>query len=102
MILYEVSLFVKPAIFAEYRAWLTQHLVEMLQFDGFIEANVLLELPSAMSQDAQEKKLVVQYKITSEAQLDDYLQHHAAEMRRHAIDRFGDQFRAERKVWVVD
>jgi len=99
MIIYEVTTDVKPRIAAEYAVWLEQHIKEMLEFDGFlaVQWGELLDNPNA----AEWITYQVQYKVESQAALDHYLIHHAAKMRQPAVDLFGDQFRASRRILEI-
>ena len=63
---------------------------------GFVDAEVLevVDPPAAMGQAA----LSVRYRVHSMAALQDYFEHRAAAMREDGRRRFGDRFRAERRV----
>lgn len=96
MIVYEVNLFVRHELEAAFRAWLPRHVAEILALPGFTGARILeREQPPA---EAGELALCVQYELRDAAALDDYLREHAARMRGDGIARFGDGFRAERRV----
>lgn len=96
MLIYEVNLDVDRAIEGEYRAWLAGHVREMLALPGFTGAHVheILDPPPAEGRLA----LCVHYRLRDRAALDDYLRTHAQRMRADGIARFGDRFRAGRRV----
>ena len=96
MIVYEVNLFVRRELEAAFRAWLPRHVEAILALPGFTGARILeREQPPA---EAGELVLCVQYELRDAAALDAYLREHAARMRGDGIARFGDGFRAERRV----
>ena len=96
MIVYEVNLFVQRAIEAEYRAWLDAHVREIRALPGFVGAEVYerREPPAADG----ELVLCTQYRLRDAEALADYLHEHAPRLRADGIARFGDRFRAERRV----
>ena len=94
-VVYEVNLDLERAIADEYRGWLRQHVAQMLALPGFISAQVFDVLePAAEGRIAY----CVHYRLRDAAALADYLRHHAARMRQEGIARFGDRFRASRRV----
>jgi hypothetical protein len=81
---------------AAFRAWLPVHVQEILALPGFTGARLLeREQPPA---DAGEVALCVQYELRDAAALEGYFRDHAARMRADGLARFGDGFRAERRV----
>ena len=96
MIVYEVNLFVKRAAGAAFRAWLDEHVREMLALPGFTGARVLEREDPPPERD--EIALCVQYELRDAQALDEYLDTHAARMRADGLARFGGQFRAERRI----
>lgn len=100
MIMYEVNLFVARAIEAEFRAWLGPHVREILSLPGFLGAEVFERL-----EPAGEPGLLVlctQYRLRDAQSLADYVSTHAPRLRADGIARFGQQFRAERRVLALD
>ena len=96
MIVYEVNLDIDAAIAARYREWLDAHVLEILALPGFTAARVLEVLePAAMPSRVS---LCAQYTLTDAAALDSYLGEHAPRLRAEGIARFGDGFRAQRRV----
>lgn len=96
MIVYEVNLFVQRAIETEYRAWLDEHVREILALPGFESAEVFERREPAT--DEGEFVLCTQYRLRDAAALAHYLREHAPRLRAEGIARFGDGFRAERRV----
>ena len=93
MLLYEVNIRVHASIADAYRDWLEHHVGEMLQFDGFEQAEVF--------EDAAEegaRVFVAHYHVRSQAALDRYLKEDAPRMRAEGTQRFGDQMTATRRV----
>ena len=94
-VIYEVNLSVQKEIAAEYRAWLGGQVQEMLTLPGFTGARILEIVEEAGS---SETTFCTQYELVDQAALDDYLRVHAGRMRADGISRFGDRFRASRRV----
>lgn len=94
MIVYEVDLFVQRAIEAEYRGWLDAHIREIISLPGFLGAEVFELIESSERQLA----LCVRYRLESEAALATYFSEHAPRLRAEGHTKFGDNFRAVRRV----
>lgn len=95
-LVYEVNLNVLRGIETEYRAWLDAHVREILALPGFTGATVFERLEPATAAD--ELCLCVHYRLRDEKALADYLREHAPRLRADGVARFGDRFRAERRV----
>jgi antibiotic biosynthesis monooxygenase (ABM) superfamily enzyme len=93
-VIYEVTLHARAEIADAYLAWLREHVAEILALPGFEGAEMLALLDEA----AGERGWCVRYRLRDRAAFDDYLREHAARMRADGIARFGDGFRAERRV----
>ncbi len=96
-VIYEVNLAVDREIAAEYRIWLALHVQEMLALPGFTGARILQDLEPGADDDTQ-TTFSTQYELVDRAALDDYLRLHAGRMRADGVSRFGDRFRATRRV----
>ena len=98
-VVYEVNLDVDAAIAGEYRAWLAAHVAEILALPGFTGARTfeVLEPPP----DAGRIGLCVQYALRDAAALEAYLRDHAPRLRADGLARFGDRFRAARRVLAL-
>ena len=95
-VIYEVNLSVLKEIAAEYRVWLTTHVQEMLALPGFTGARIMETVQDQA--DAAETVFCTQYELVDHAALDDYLRVHSGRMRADGLSRFGDRFRASRRV----
>ena len=93
-VIYEVNLEADAAIAAPFDTWLRDHVADMLQFDGFRSAEILDD-PGA---PAGRIRRIVQYRLGSQAALDEYLAVHAPRMRAQGVARFGDRFTTQRRV----
>lgn len=93
-VIYEVTLHARIDIADAYLQWLRGHVAEMLALPGFESA----ELDALAIESATESSWCVRYRMTDRAALDAYLRDHAPRMRNEGIARFGDAFRAERRV----
>ena len=96
MIVYEVNVFVQRAIEAQYRAWLDAHVREIVALPGFEGAEVFERLEPAPAPG--EFAICMQYRLRDAEALADYLREHAPRLRADGVARFGDGFRAERRV----
>ncbi len=94
---YEVSLSIDAEIADAYSRWLPGHVRRMLEIDGFETAQVFQEETS----DASRTHLTVMYIVSSRAHLERYFESQAASMRQEAIDLFGTQFSARRRIFLV-
>ena len=95
MIVYEVSLQVDGEIAADFATWLQAHVAEILALPGFTGADILqvcepLE-PGCVG-------WCVAYRLRDRAALDRYLVEHAPRMRADGLARFGNRFRASRRI----
>jgi antibiotic biosynthesis monooxygenase (ABM) superfamily enzyme len=95
-VIYEVTLHARAEIADAYLAWLREHVVAMLGLPGFEGA----ELHALDAGSADERGWCVRYRLGDRAALDAYLRDHAPRMRAEGIARFGDAFRAERRILV--
>ena len=96
MIVYEVNLFVRREIEAAYRDWLDAHVREIVALPGFEGAQVFERREPAAAEG--ELVLCTQYRLRDADALASYLREHAPRLRADGIARFGDGFRAERRV----
>lgn len=96
MIIYEVNLDVDGELRSAYLPWLQDHVTQMLQFDGFESATI----ESVTDPAAAEGRFAVcvRYRVRDMACLEDYLSAHAPRMRADGMARFGDGFRATRRI----
>lgn len=96
-IIYEVNIFIERDIETDYRAWLTRHIAEILALPGFLDAECF-----DVQQELETDRLAicVQYRLDSQASLDNYLQQHAARLRADGIEKFGRRFSADRRVLI--
>jgi len=93
-VVYEVNLEADADIAGPFDTWLRDHIADMLQFEGFRSAEIFDD-PAA---PAGRIRRIVQYRLRSQAALDDYLTTHAPRMRAQGIARFGNRFTAARRV----
>ncbi|GGI88040.1 DUF4286 family protein [Legionella impletisoli] len=105
MIIYEVNLVIDDDVFAEFGVWLKKHIAEMLQFKGFVKANLLKEESEALD---PQQKLTVQYYVRERNALEHYLLNHAPKMREEGLRRFNTKFSVSRRIlslqqsWAID
>jgi len=97
-VIYEVNLDVDAAVATDYRGWLDAHVQDMLALPGFVSAQVF---EVAEPVEAGRVVYCVHYRLRDAAALDAYLREYAARMRADGAARFGDRFRASRRVLHV-
>ncbi|MBA2652264.1 MAG: DUF4286 family protein [Tatlockia sp.] len=98
MVIYEVNLAINEEVYTQFKLWLKKHAIEMLQFPGFIQANILKPEKEEMS---GKEKLTVQYQLKNRKALEVYFEKFAPIMRQEGINLFKDKFSAERRIYEV-
>jgi len=93
-ITYEVALEPDPEILGEFEAWLEYHVDEMIALPGFTGATI----HKAEDPDSGAALRIVRYQLADRAALERYFEEFAPRMRAEGIARFGDRFRASRRV----
>jgi hypothetical protein len=93
-VLYEVDVEADTEIAGAFDTWLRDHIADLLTLPGFLSAEIL-ETGTA---DAGRVRRIVQYRLRDQAALDSYLREQAPQLRQQGQQRFGDRFRAERRV----
>ncbi|MBK6453857.1 MAG: DUF4286 family protein [Proteobacteria bacterium] len=93
-VLYEVNLDADAAIAGPFDTWLRDHIADVLQFDGFLSAEILDD------DTASEGRIrrIVQYRLRNQAALDAYLREQAPRMRAQGVEKFGESYTAQRRV----
>jgi antibiotic biosynthesis monooxygenase (ABM) superfamily enzyme len=99
MVIYEVNLAIDEGIYTEFRLWLKEHVNEMLQFPGFIQASIF---KPELNEASDQEKLTIQYQLENMDDLERYFTEFAAKMRAEGIKRFSDKFSATRRVFKVE
>jgi hypothetical protein len=95
-VVYEVNLEVDGDVAGAFRAWLRDHVRELLALPGFLGARVF-EVRDPVPGDGR-AGLCVQYRLRDDAALQAYLRDHAPRMREAGVAKFGSRFRAARRV----
>lgn len=93
-ITYEVALEPDADILGEFEAWLEYHVDEMLALPGFTGASI----HKAEDPDSGAALRIVRYELENRAALARYLQEFAPQMRAEGLSRFGNRFRASRRI----
>lgn len=93
MVIYEVNLDVSPEVADDYVAWLRGHVRDVRKVPGVLGADLF----SVDGVDGW-PSLSVRYRIVDKAALQNYLDRHAPRLQIEGIQRFGDKFRATRRV----
>ncbi len=93
-VLYEVNLDAEAGIEGPFDTWLRDHIADVLQFDGFLSAEVL---DDATAPEGRIRR-IVQYRLRNQAALEAYLREHAPRMRAQGVEKFGERYTATRRV----
>jgi hypothetical protein len=94
-VLYEVNLDAEAGIAGPFDTWLRDHIADMLQFDGFLSAEILDD--ETVAPEGRIRR-IVQYRLRSQAALEAYLRDHAPRMRQQGVEKFGDRYTATRRT----
>ena len=94
-IVYEVRLTIDPKIRNQFLTWLDDHVVEMLSFDGFLDAHILL------GDNTMPNEISVHYTLTSAEFFERYEAEHAQRMRAEGLKRFPEGLEATRRIWQI-
>lgn len=95
MIIYEVNLSIDHEIYADFNQWLGSHIKLMLEFPGFLQAELARENVQALAK----KNITVRYYLKDKKSLENYLTNHAGKMRDDGLNRFGDKFNVSRRIF---
>lgn len=96
MLIYEISIRIAVHLAEEYLVWLKAHVQQMLQFDGFCSAKILVnKYPDA---NANSCAIVVQYDLESEVKLDNYFNNHAEVMRSSLPEKYKNHLQINRNI----
>ncbi|MEY2920110.1 MAG: hypothetical protein RL261_1415 [Pseudomonadota bacterium] len=94
-VLYEVNLEADAAIEGPFDTWLRDHIADVLQFDGFLSAEILDD--ESVPPPGRIRR-TVQYRLRDRTALETYLREHAPRMRSQGVEKFGDRYTSERRV----
>lgn len=94
MTIYEVRIEVDNEIAQEYRNWLEDHMAEIVKCAGFDKALLLAEKPA----NEESQLFTVQYWAPDEDTVLHYIENLAPAFRADGVERFGDRFRAQRRI----
>lgn len=99
MIIYNVTVKVERTIADAWLLWaLREHIPDMMETKCFTDFKVvrLLEVD-----DSEGPTYAIQYMADSKADYNRYIEQYAAEMRKRAFEKWGDQFIAFRSVMQI-
>lgn len=98
---YEVNLEVEAKVCKAFEQWLTPHIEEMLSFAGFQSAHWYTRNPMDEEKTTDISLWTVQYLLDDEASYLQYINTHAARMRKEGLELFGGSFHATRRLLRV-
>ena len=93
MIIYEVKLeLIDKTIYSSFILWLTFHIKQMLQYKGFLKADV--------NDSFKDNRIItVKYFIKNKDDLNFYIENYSEKMRNEGIEKFKESFKATRKIY---
>jgi hypothetical protein len=94
VITYEVALEPEPEILGDFEAWLEHHVDDVIALPGFTGATI----HKAENPETGAALRIVRYELASRQALERYLAEDAPRMRAEGVTRFGDRFRATRRI----
>ena len=93
MIIYEVKLeLIDKTIYSSFILWLTSHIKEMLQHEGFLKS----EIDNSFKKNST---ITVKYFIETREDLESYIKNYSEKMRNDGIQKFKKSFKATRKIY---
>ena len=99
MVIYEVNLAIRPDTVDAFHSWLTKHIDEILEIDGFVKANWYKRKHEDEGVEPKDETLwTVQYYLNDRDALESYFTHHAQRMRQEGLELFGGKFTASRRI----
>jgi hypothetical protein len=99
MLIYEVNLEVEEEINYKVAGWLTEHIQKVLTLKGFKVAYWFFRKAEDENSQTTNKTLwTIQYVVEDRPTLDAYFNEQAPQMRKEAIDRFGDKIHITRRI----
>jgi hypothetical protein len=101
-VIYEVTLDVERRVAKRFEAWLKLHMRDMLALPGFLDARLLPPDQVPPATDPRSTRRVVEYRLASRADLENYLSQHAARMRAESTRYFGKRLRSSRRLLDAD
>ena len=99
VIKYEVTGKVPKALLEQYLSFLSGHVERVIQSDGFLDSQIVLESPEPDPNSFVQVR--TSYGVVSSETLEHYLDTRAPQLRQETIDLFGNQIEFSRKVWEV-
>lgn len=94
MLIYNVTVHVEPSVEQEWLKWMKEeHLPKMIQTGEFSQAKLFKVITD---QDQGGVSYATQYYCNSRKQYESYITHHANNLRKDAVERFGNSILAFR------
>ena len=93
MIIYKIKLeLIDKTIYSSFILWLTPHIKKMLEYKGFLEADVTDSFK-------KDQMITIKYLVQSKNDLNHYIKNYSQSMREDAIQKFKNSFNATRKIY---
>lgn len=104
MLIYEANFTVEGGAAPRFSPWLREHVREMLNLDGFEAAVWYTRHDDADTIPEEDeatdpREWTVHYQVRDRDVYQSYLEDHADDMRREAIEKFGDHIEISRRLF---
>jgi hypothetical protein len=97
-VIYEVNLEIEAEIERDFSLWLKDHIHEILQFEGFVQAKWFTRNPEDENKPKNLIFWTIHYYLKDRKSLENYFEKHASRMRQEGMDHFGKQFKSNRRI----
>lgn len=103
VVVYEVNLAIRRAVYEKYKDWLMDHIRDMVVVNKFIKAHVYTQINLDPTNDSfvRTHHLTARYYIKTYEELKKYLEKRAKAMRNQVIEKFEDNYTVSRRVFEL-
>lgn len=99
MLIYEVNLSVNQEVANDFKKWLSIHIPEVVKVGQFESAEWFSRRSEDEGSQTTDQVLwTIQYRVKDRKTLETYLEKQAPRLRQEGLDRFGNQFKATRRI----
>jgi hypothetical protein len=100
MIIYNVTLYIEPAILSEYLNWLKNEHIPRVMATNLFEKYRILKVLTEL--DGEVESYAVQYELPTMAHFERYEKEFAPALRAETVEKFGEQVTAFRTLLQVE
>jgi hypothetical protein len=100
MIIYNVTLYIEPAILSEYLNWLKNEHIPRVMATNLFEKYRILKVLTEL--DGEVESYAIQYELPTMAHFERYEKEFAPALRAETVEKFGEQVTAFRTLLQVE